>query len=251
MKSIQRFQFFIDVPRDFSIGGFTGKVSQGALLTYLKEKNPNLWEKLHEGNHQRPYSIFPFTKISNGATIGVATTDEELSQTILRIIVEDDYGTIKLVRNEFPVYQVQFSKVNPVPAEPPEVGSGFALRFQTPAIFPDPNRKRKVDPFLNLQKLWYTTQKTYEMLTGEALDEDLPHRIEKQVAITNFELKSAKVSLTKTAKVFATMGYLKFVVEENDGLDHLNRLVQTMEHWGIGGKRAMGFGKVKVKYFRN
>ncbi len=165
--------------------------------------------------------------------------------------MEDDYGTINLVGNDFPIYQVQFNKVNLVSTEPPKVGSGFALRFQTPAVFPDPNRKRKVDPYLNLQKLWYTTKKTYEMITGETLDEDLPRRIEKQVGVTNFELKSVKVSLTKTAKVFATTGYLKFIVEDNEGLDHLNRLVQTMEHWGIGGKRAMGFGKVKVKHFKN
>ncbi len=251
MRFIQRFKFFIDVPSDFRIGGFTGKVSQGAILTYLKDKNPNLWKKMHESNYERPYSIFPFTKISNGATIGVATTDEELSQTIFRIIVEDDYGTIRLIDQDFPVYQIQFNKVNPVPSKPPEIGSGFALRFQTPAVFPDPNRKRKVDTYINLLKLWHTTKKTYEMITGEKLDENLPQKIEKQVAVTNFELKSIRVSITKTAKVFATTGYLKFIVEDNEGLDHLNRLVQTMEHWGIGGKRAMGFGKVKVKYFKN
>ncbi len=250
MKFIQRFQFFIDLPSDHHIGGFTGKVSQGALLTYLKQKNPNLWERLHDSNHERPYSMFPLTKTSNGATLGVATTDEELSQTILRIIVEDDYGTIKLVNRACPVYQVQFSKINPVPPELPKTGYGFAIRFQTPAVFPDPYRKRQANPFPNIEKLWHNAAKTFEQLTGQQLDDELPQRIEKQVAITNFQLKSVQVSLTKTAKVPAAIGYVKFVVENNEGLEHLGQLIQVMENWGIGGKRAMGFGKVKIKHFK-
>ncbi len=261
MIDIFKFNFIID--RDEKIKGFTGRISHGAFLQYIRKYDIELSAELHEGNKRRPYSLWPikFDQDGKNGELKIATYDKKLSMNLFSIIGNTQDHYIVLVDTKCPIYQVDFNRVNVEKGinitsnnnsqiiTNINKGDQFWINFITPTIFANDSRISKIDPYPNLDRIWKNLLDTYEFLVKKLDDKiKILEQLNSSIAVSRFKIRSISVSMSNYMKFPAFKGSIKFVVEKNEKLYILPTLLNIAKYWGIGGKRSMGLGKVRINY---
>ncbi len=253
MISISTFTLSIVFPKELFIKGFNGRIAHGAFLQYLRKHDLLLSQDLHEGNSKRTYSLSPikFEKMADNwvGKLSIHTVDERIIKSLLSLIMENKYGEIYIVDTKCQVIRIDFSRKEISPLREINMASRINMKFISPTYFSNDHRKSKSDPYPHIGRIWLDIIKTYSMLVEEIKEVDrqlLVNIFTQQLSTPRFNLRSMQVSLSKHMKINCFMGYIQFHVEDNTNLELLIPMLECVSSWGIGGKRAMGFGRIQL-----
>lgn len=237
-------QFRISFNPSGKIYGFTGKVAQGAFLGLLKNENDMTADVLHFGNRRRPYSVTPI-RVGTPSYFDVTSLNDELSTHLTNILGNYQQRVITISDR---VEQLLAPEIKTVFLTPTPIAEGTSIHldFRTPTLFSSVHRKARMDAYPHIHRIWGDLVKTWNSFAESKVDESIVDRLLNQLSTPFFEFKSVPIKMGKM-KVVGFTGKISFTVEDSTGLNYLIPLTRLARYFGVGGKRAMGFGNVNIR----
>lgn len=237
-------QFRISFQPSGKIYGFTGKVAQGAFLGLLKKEGDMTADVLHFGNKRRPYSLTPI-KVATPSFFDVTSLNQELSTHLSHILENFNEKTIQVSNREEHLLPPEIKTAYLTP-QPVTEGTRIQMQFWTPVLFSSNERKARTDPYPHLDRLWGDLIKVWNLQSEDTIDAELTHSLLQQLSTPFFNFRSVRIKLGQI-RVTGFTGKITFHVEDGTGLEYLLPLARLAGYFGIGGKKAMGFGRVHVR----
>lgn len=253
MIELNTYTIDFQIPNELTIYGFTGKIAHASILAIINQTNPELAEKLHEGNERRTFVVSSIHKPKEfNKTIGrftVTTANAIVKQTLQHIFQNSTSTTLNILNHQCQIVKVAVMSEFINGKEQIQENTNIRIRFLSPTFFSTANRKAKTDPYPSLDRMWNSMVETWNFLAGEQLGElngEFTNRLLKQINTPSFDLKSTHIRLSHRIKVTGFTGMINLTVENTEGLQQLLPLLKLTDKWGIGSKRTIGFGRVNI-----
>nr|MDO8081299.1 CRISPR system precrRNA processing endoribonuclease RAMP protein Cas6 [Candidatus Freyarchaeota archaeon] len=239
---------------------FTGHLVRGALLSILKNADPDLAQKLHEPHESRPYSVTPAVPVAHPKNIRQSLWWIEPGEHVMfhagflqNHIGEKTFQKILENRQEIKLGETPFTPVRielrrttyeelvktaqpePVvtmrfrsPTQLPIIGRDF------PLLFPDPRYA-----YGSLARVW--NQNAPPQVQVDA--QELHDWIEQYVYIRKYRLQTREIDVGKQVKLAGFVGALEYLLNSTEGyapwINILSRYATTAN---TGAKRTSGMG---------
>ncbi|MDH5401446.1 MAG: CRISPR system precrRNA processing endoribonuclease RAMP protein Cas6 [Candidatus Heimdallarchaeota archaeon] len=255
MTTISQFKFNINIQENSKIPRYSGRIVQGAFLQYLRILDPSLSIDLHEGNPMRTYVTSNIyrrrNEESNLMYFDVYTIDPRIIDILVKIMVGGEGTQIYLIDKMYNISHIDFTVHDISSKELLPIRTNVLVKFITPTLFANSKRNNNLDAFPVQKRMWANMITSYKYIVAPINEEEeieLIQRLEDQLSITDFKIENRRIRLGNNIHLNGVTGYINYFIENNEGLELLRSILSLANHWGIGGKRSMGMGRVHISF---
>jgi len=239
---------------------FTGVMLRGALLSIIREYQPELARLIHDRPGIRPFSLSLLTPhrrdfstlLIDGRTYQFRITflEEHIMDTMLNFLAEDR-PTFNLLGTELTTSHVELDRVTFLDLAVDSSTFDFSLRFLTPTcfsawgsddhhLFPDP-----VKIFPNLLRLWN------HFCPSHAIPRTSTYYdwVARNIIVAGYRLHTRVVRLGEQRRVAGFTGICHYRIRRTPQNQALAAFTNTLCRFGeltnVGNNRTAGFGVIR------
>ena len=248
--TIKTYTLKIIIPEGVKFARDYGRKAQGMFLQCIKSANLELSKKLHSGVLKRPYSLtrlFRSPKYPGLLNFSVTIGDLQLQAAFQQYLFQKVSPTVIIDRQKCQVIETAITNHEFSSFTAPTVGTIVKLTIKTPLILSSQARQSKVDPLPLPERIWGNLWETWSDLIAPLNQEakiKFLQAVKYQLSTPAFDIRTVSCIFGEGAKIPGLAGYLIYKVEKPDDLEALVPLAEFATIWGIGSKRARGYGSV-------
>jgi CRISPR-associated endoribonuclease Cas6 len=243
---------------------FTGHLVRGALLTLIRNVDPELAESLHEPHQPRPYSVTPATPVGQPMSIRenlwwikpgdhvrfhAGFLQDHIGEKAFQKILEGRQE-IKLGETPFIPVRIELKRTTyeelVKTAQPEEIitvkftsPTQFAIKAREfPLLLPDPRYM-----YGSLAQLW----NRYAPAQLQVDTDELHEWVEENVYVRKiYSLQTREIDIGKTRKIAGFTGTLEYLLKSTEGYaSWINVLTRYATTANTGAKRTSGMGATR------
>jgi CRISPR-associated endoribonuclease Cas6 len=242
---------------------FTGHVSRGLLLHFIRLVDPAASGLLHELNVSKPYSVTPLRFKSKSRTAEGYVLDPLFPCKVGFRFLKDEYSTYLLnffkKQNTALIFDTPFQiasmsincKSYAALEKEAQAVDGFTLNFRTPTylanlnsdyhwMFPDSTKI-----FSSLMRCWnqFSDQRRFSK------DEYIAYKnwLGKNVGVSRYELRT-RLAVMRSKKATGFIGTVSYELEDKENAWNkiTNMLARYAEYANVGGNKTAAYGQTKL-----